>query len=226
MVKNPKKSYCYGNESFPSKAKAARFFSELRAQYALGETMTKAEHVAAVADLLQGHCERADKIGCGVKRYFVNSAPHPHQHTTCFWIERFDGKKTEFGFPACVDGIAKLNHGSLRRAIRSQVEDYRRVKLAEHGGEFFVSELSGETFPAAVAHVDHVTSFEEIVARFAAREGFAIQDELLTVACDAKSEPTWKEPALARRFADFHAGFQLRLVSARENLSTLRRKSD
>ena len=223
MAKRLRNLYCYGKETFSSKVKAARFFSELRAQYGLGDTITDAEHVAAVRDLFQGHCDREKKIGCGVKRFFVNSAPFPLQHTTCFWIERLDGKNTDFGFPACIEGIAKLNCDSLRRVIRSQVESYKQAKLAENGGQHFVSEFSGETFAASKAHVDHVTPFATIVAQFAAQEGIEIKSELLTVACDAKSEPTWKEPALARRFAEFHADFPLRIVSAHENLSTLRR---
>jgi hypothetical protein len=219
-----RRAYRYGNESFSSKVRAARYFSELRAGYGLGETIEDVAHVAAVADLLQGHCDRVYKMGCGVKRFFVNCAPRPFQHTTCFWIERIDSTETDFGFAACVDGIGKLNHDSLRRVIRSQVENYKRAKLAEHSGEIFVSELSGERFPIGVAHVDHVTPFDEIVALFAVQERIEIAAELLTVACDAKSEPTWKDPALAARFAAFHANFPLRIVSARENLSTLRRR--
>lgn len=99
------------------------------------------------------------------------------------------------------------------------------MKLAEHGDNSFVSEFSGQIFPAADAHVDHVTPFKEIVAQFAEREGIEIATKLLTVACDAVSEPKWKEPTLALRFAEFHASFSLRIVSARENLSTLRRKN-
>lgn len=71
----------------------------------------------------------------------------------------------------------------------------------------------------ADAHVDHVTHFEEIVARFAAIEGISIEAELLTIAKDATSEPTWKDNKFAARFVEFHRPFPLRLITSKENLN-------
>ena len=133
MAKRTKLPYRYGEEAFSSKTKAAKFFSDMRLLYPIGGTITNPAHWAAVADLLQGHCEREAKIGCGVAKFFVAPAPRPHQHTTCFWIERTDGTKTDFGFSACVEGIWRLNCISFRRAVNPQTEAFKRAKkLAVH----------------------------------------------------------------------------------------------
>lgn len=196
----------------------------MRERYRDAETICNPDDFRAVFDLLQGHCQREERIGCGVSRFFVAPAPD-HANTRCFWIERTDGMKSDFGFNACVDGIGKLNREDLRKLIRPQIRDFKSRRLAASGA-VFISDFSGVSAPVADAHVDHVTPFDEIVARFAEREGINIETELLTKASDATSEPTWKDNALAARFAEFHAQFELRLVTARENLSTLRRTAD
>jgi hypothetical protein len=222
-VKTLKLRYTFGMHKFSSKKRAAQFFSEMRSRYRRRQPIDAPDDRASLWDLFQGHCDRQQKIGCGVSHFFTDSAPEPHQHTRCFYLSRIDGSDTDFGFPACVDGIRKLNVLSLRRAIRHQVEAYRHARLAGIA-EFFVSEYSGESARIADAHVDHVIPFEEIVLRFTAIAGIDIESDLLTTARDNCSEPTWRDASMIQRFCDFHATFPLRLVTALENLSVLRGK--
>lgn len=223
MATQRRKTYRFGDSVFTSREQSRIFFSEIRSRYLNGETITEPADVRAVLDLLQGHCQRDEKIGCGVARLFVAPAPD-HANTRCFWIERTDGKKSDFGFNACVDGIKKLNHEDLRKLVRPQIRDFKARRLAACR-DVFISDLSGISAPVADAHVDHVIPFDEIVASFAEREGISVETELLTVARDASSEPTWKNETLAAEFVRFHAEFELRLVTAWENLSTLRRST-
>ena len=223
MAKRTRNFYRFGEAEFTSKDAARRYFAKIRESIGPGETITDPEHLRAVSDLLQGHVDREEKIGCGVKRFFVFYAPD-HPNSTCFWLERQDGSQTDFGFFACIDSIGKLNRQSLRAVIYPQILAFRDARLAKCSATF-ISDYSGTEFPISEANIDHEIEFEEIVRQFAEREGIAIEKELLTTACDARSKPTWKDEALADRFAAFHSTFPLRLVSQRENLSDLRRRS-
>jgi hypothetical protein len=118
-----------------------------------------------------------------------------------------------------------LNLSDLRQLIRPQADAFRAERFSEPG-ELFTSDLSGQLAARAVAHVDHVTHFEEIVATFAAVENISIETELLTIAKDATSEPTWKDNELAARFVEFHKLFPLRLITSKENLSRPRWKQN
>lgn len=48
-------------------------------------------------------------------------------------------------------------------------------------------------------------------------------DVLLTKSTDHTSKPTWIDERLIERFVAYHSGFKLRLVSALENQSVIRR---
>ncbi len=192
--------------------------AEIRAAYAPGETITNALHQKAVTDLLQCHVDRAQKIGAGIKRLFVDHAPdHP---SLCFWVERLDGVATDFGVPSCLQGIGILNRQSFRQLVRPVIEEFKHRRTG--ASATFVSDFSGASFSVSEAHVDHETAFEDLLAEFAAAEGFSIETKLLTMSRDACSIPVWVDPTLPDRFLQHHAKFPLRLVSRRENLSDIK----
>ena len=157
------KTYKFGKESFTSKEKVRHWMGALRRRYHRGQTISDPAHLAAVADLLQGHVERTTKIGVGVNRYFVDNAPdHP---SLCFWIERSDGSVTDFAVASCLEGIGVLNQQSLREIVRPVIVTFRHHRL--RGAATFVSDYSGITFPASQAHVDHTPPFNTLMKQFA-----------------------------------------------------------
>lgn len=191
---------------------------EIRAAYSPGETIADPTHLRAVTDLLQCHVDRAQKIGAGIKRLFVDSAPdHP---SLCFWVERVDGVATDFGVPSCLQGIGTLNRQSFRQIIRPVIEDFKRARIGN--SPTFASDFSGTTFWVSVAHVDHEVPFDGIIAKFAALEDFSLETRLLTVSQDACSVPVWLDRALPGRFLNHHARYPLRLVHKLENLSDIK----
>ena len=222
MPKSARKEYRFGDFAGNSKTAAAKFFSELRQRYEDGETISNAADFRAVWDLLQEHCQRDQKIGAGVRRFYVARAPD-HPTTRCFWIERIEGKPTEFGFSACVDGIRRLNLIDLRKLVQSQIYTFRDKAVAG-SGEFITCAITGEPLRTQQAEVDHVIPFEEISVQFAEREGINLEIELLTVSCDGRSIPSWKDDALAARFLEFHLPFPLRLTSKDANLRRKRKR--
>lgn len=184
MQKRRKRKYVFGNLICSSKDQVRRSLGEIRAGYALGETVTAPEHVAILYDLLRCHVDSAQKIGPGIARFFIEDAPdHP---STCFWVERVDGTKTDFGLPACLDSAENLNCQALRQVIRSDVEKFRKSRIDDLGK--FRSDFSGKEFDGAAAHVHHPVAFDQIVAGFAVAESLVLE-ELWTVSVDAKSGP-------------------------------------
>ena len=221
MSKFARKEYRFGDFVGSSKTAAAKFFSELRQRYEDGETISDAADYRAIWDLLQEHCQRDQKIGAGVRRFYVARAPD-HPTTRCFWIERIEGKPTEFGFAACVDRIRRLNLIDLRKLVQPQIYAFRDKALVG-SGEFITCAITSEPLRTVEAEVDHVIPFEEIVVRFAECEGINLETELLTVSCDGRSTPTWRDDALAARFLEFHLPFPLRLTSKDANLRRKRK---
>jgi hypothetical protein len=211
-------TYTFGGRTFTSRDKVRMWMAEIRGAYAPGETITEPAHVKAVSDLLQCHVDREQKIGAGIKRLFVDYAPdHP---SLCFWVERVDGVATDFGVPSCLQGIGILNRHSFRQLVRPVIENFKQCHIGTSAT--FVSEFSGGTFPVCDLHVDHHTSFDDILAEFAAAEGLSIQTQLLTMSCDACSVPVWIDPTLPERFLQHHSKYPLRLVHWRENLSDIK----
>lgn len=194
--------------------------SEIRATYKLGETISEPDHVRAVTDLLQCHVDREQKIGAGIRRFFVDEAPdHP---SLCFWVERVDGHSTDFGVPSCLQGIGVLNRQSFRQLVRPIVEEFKQRRLGNSYSATFISDFSGKPFPITEVHVDHEISFEEILKAFAQKERLSLETQLLTVSQDACSVPIWVDEDMPNRFLRHHGNYPLRLVHKRENLSDIR----
>jgi len=195
----------------------------MRAKYGVGQTISNPDDIAFLRDLVASHVHSDDKSGVGVARFYSDYAP---EHiTTCFWLERTDGSKTDFGVPACIKKIGHLNKQSLREAIAPQLSEFKSHKLSACIVSF-VSEYSGKVFPVAEAVADHVETFDLIVERFFQERGVDINTEMLTRSVDATSSPVWRNPVLIEEFLAFHATFPLRLVQARENLSEIKKAAN
>lgn len=214
--------YRFGKEAFTSQDAVMKHSAAMRARYGVCQTISDPDDVAFLLDLVAGHIHRDDKAGVGVARFYPDYAP---EHTTvCFWLERTDGSKTDFGVPACIRKIGHLNKQSLREAIASQLADFKFQKLAA-STDSFVSEYSGNAFPVAEAVADHIEPFDSIVGRFFRERGVDINTEMLTRSVDATSSPVWRNPTLIAEFLSYHATFPLRLVHWRENLSEIKKSA-
>jgi hypothetical protein len=215
--------YRFGKEAFTSQDAVMKHSAAMRARYGVGQTISDPDDIAFLRDLVAGHIHRNDKAGVGVARFYPDYAP---EHTTvCFWLERADGSKTDFGVPACIRKIGHLNKQSLREAVGSQLADFKLQKLAACT-ESFVSEYSGNAFPVAEAVADHIETFDSIVERFFRERGVDINTEMLTRSVDATSSPVWRDPTLIAEFLAYHATFPLRLVHWRENLSEIKKAAN
>lgn len=208
-----------GNLVFTSKAAIKKHASAVREKYPPPEDVTDPEDIAFLHDLIKRHIHAGQKIGCGIAKFFVDSAPN--KMSICFWIKRTDDSTTDFGVPACLESTGSLNRQSLREAIKYSMNKFREENLR---GDFFVSAYSGKTFPRDEAVVDHVVPFEHIVQTFFAEENVDVEKDLLTESIDGAATNIWVDPDLIERFVEYHDTFPRRIVHWRENLSDLRRK--
>lgn len=215
--------YRFGKEAFTSHDAVMKHAAAMRAKYGVGQTISAPDDIAFLLDLVAGHIHSNDKSGVGIARFYSDYAPE--HASTCFWLERTDGSKTDFGVPACIKKIVHLNKQSLREAIAPQLAEFKTCKLATCTVSF-VSEYSGKVFPVAEAVADHVETFDSIIARFFKERGMDINTEMLTKSVDATSSPVWRNPVLIDEFLVFHASFPLRLVHARENLSEIKKAAN
>lgn len=211
--------YRFGKNEFTSQAGVSKHAATIRKKYGVGGTVTDADDIAFLSDLIRSHTEQETKIGCGVARFYIDSAP---QHLgECFWLERHDHTTTDWGVPACLIGVGRLNRQSLRMAIKPQLDAYKSQAI-QPNATVFKSEYSGKEFPTVEAVVDHKITFEEIVQGFFKSKGIDLQSELLTRSVDQTSEPIWRDPILLEEFLEYHAEFPLRVVHKQENLSDIK----
>lgn len=63
------------------------------------EELVSAEHAEFLLAALQRHPEATEKIGAGVRGFFVRRADYG---TKCFWIRRVDGSEVRFSYKSCV----------------------------------------------------------------------------------------------------------------------------
>lgn len=174
--------YRFGKEGFTSQDAVMKHSAAMRTRYGVGQTISDPDDVAFLLDLVAGHIHSGDKAGIGVARFYPDYAP---EHTTvCFWLERTDGVRTDFGVPACLKKVAQLNKQSLREAIAPQLASFKAQRL-EACVDTFVSEYSGKRFPVAEAVADHVETFDSIVDQFFSGQGVDINTEMLTRSVDA-----------------------------------------
>lgn len=223
MAKMRRIKYRFGKEGFTSQIAVMQHSASMRAKYGVGKTISDPDDIAFLLDLVAGHIHTDQKSGVGIARFYSDYAPE--HKTVCFWLERTDGVKTDFGVPACIKKVGNLNKQSLREAIAPQLADFKFRKLMDCV-DSFVSEYSGRVFPVAEAVADHVEPFDSIVAQFFSAHGVDIETEMLTKSVDASSSPVWRTPTLIKEFLEFHATFPLRLVHARENLSEIKKATN
>lgn len=83
---------------FASRLAASEYFGAMLKGYGPGDRVSDA-HAAELASLLQRHPESAEKIGCGIDYFEVQSADYSSQ---CFRVVRTDGTWARFSYHACV----------------------------------------------------------------------------------------------------------------------------
>lgn len=84
--------------AFAKKGEALEYLKNMLNTYSPEERVNE-EDACFLALALENHPEAKEKIGPGIKGFFVRRADYS---TQCFWVERTDGTEVKFSYKSCV----------------------------------------------------------------------------------------------------------------------------
>lgn len=183
-------------------------------------------HHEFLLSLLRGHSSAKQKIGNGVLYFAVGYDGYGGR---CFHVCRADGSSTDFSFLRCLNGPRTPEQefaSALRWLVRDQVIAFRDAFFAEAATR--ICPVSGQQIDAGNSHVDHEPplTFEALVDEFCRVTGTVVDFSSTKQGADNETHVTLSDPQLGGRWIAFHRErARLRVISARANLSTVRRRT-
>lgn len=209
---------------FKFQKNATEYFKNMLERYRNGQTVKDDDHNMLLA-LLERHPEADKKIGCGVKRLYKDKTDMP---TSCFWIERTDGSKTDFSYRTAISAKGKSLYQEFLEACRNAVQDDLKLtkekffeKFADEDGKV-ECDISGDKIAIYESHLDHQKplTFQVIVNTFVAANDIEIKRQMLSISQDAQCQTTIVDLNLKDKFRRYHHKIaQLRIIKAAHNLS-------
>ena len=205
---------CIGDHDFRSKQDARIYIRRI-----LNSFLTE-KHFPFLLALLQRHPESHQKIGPGVKYFYVGKSEHG---SLCFWVKRVDGTKTDFSYLSCLSGKAVNVNKQVSQAFRLSVKDQlRRAKerFFQKYGEPVACEVSEVPLYRDTCHMDHIypLTFEVLVRTFLAARNIKYSPLLIEAPRDGGSHYLLRNKDLASSFRRFHKVVAvIRIVSPEVN---------
>jgi Protein of unknown function (DUF3223) len=219
-----RKPITIGAKEFKFQKDALAFFKKMLNSYRANRTIEEGDHEFLLA-LLERHPEAARKIGVGIKRFY--KAP-TEMGTSCFWVERTDGSKTDFSYITAVKAQGKSLYqefaDACRNAVRADLIKTKEEFFNQHGDEHgkVECEISGEKMAIYESHLDHKKplTFQVIVNTFIAANNITISKGMLSTPQDAQFESEFSDQSTKRQFKEYHHRMaQLRIINPKANLS-------
>lgn len=181
---------------FKTKTAAKKFFKSILNSYDDGDFISNPQHHTALLALLSNHPEATIKIGEGVKEFDRDRAPD--HKTSCFYITRIDGSRTDFSYPTAINGALNPGQVDLRNACHNAVEQkinaIRKRFLSASNPR---SEVSGVILDASNCHVLHKDpTFGMLVSEFRNQRGWAdgVPEDVFTKGRDFQSKTQFVDP--------------------------------
>ncbi|MEG4045170.1 DCL family protein [Microcoleus sp. Pol17_C1] len=203
---------------------AIEHFRNMLERYRNGQTIAGDDRDMLLA-LLERHPEADKKIGCGVKRLYKDRTDMP---TSCFWIERTDGSRTDFSYRTAISAKVKSIEQDFLEACRAAVQDDLRLtkkrffeKFADQDGRV-ECDITGDKVAIYESHLDHKKplTFQVLVNTFIGANDIEIKPEMLLMSQDSQFQTTMIDQQLKDKFRRYHHKMaQLRVIKAEQNLS-------
>lgn len=213
-----------GSRYFSSGKETAQHFKEILWAHEPGDYVVDPQSTLDLRALLNRHPEVEQKVGVGLKNFFVDKDGWGGQ---CFWLERFDGSKTDFSFRSCIKGqpqsVYKEFTNACRHAVRKDSRKAKEMFFKKYGNEAgqVKCELTGKMISIKEAHVDHIPplTFEVIVETFVKANDIVPHHNMLSKKEDAQFTSTFVDMELQKNFQSYHqATAKLRILAAKPNL--------
>lgn len=199
-----------------TKKSARERCSKILNAYQFGATISLLDHWFLL-DVLQGHGNAENKIGCGVASFQVER--HWQFGTPCFWITRVDGTRTYFGYKWCFEK-SPSDETRARMGFRSEVVDQIvEFKTATFAGRDRIPcAITGIVIPWDEANVDHEPPFHVLRDSFLQQVGLSLGQVRIQPWREGESRYLFEDRQLASLWSNFHQQFaRLQVISAEEN---------
>lgn len=212
-----------GDLTFATQKETTHFIKSMLNKYADHEIIS-IEDQEILMSLIERHPEALQKIGCGIKQFY--KAP-TDMGTSCFWLEREDGSKTEFSYGSCITGKGKTLFQEFMEACREAVRDdlietkyaYFRANADSNGK--VPCAISAEMVTDKESHLDHAKplTFQVIVVTFIKSNAIVISKDMFTQPSDAQFQTSFLAQGMKDKFKKYHhAVANLRIVKNKLNL--------
>ena len=215
--------YTIGKYNFKSQIEIIEFVREILYKYNIGDIIDL-EDFDFIYSLIQNHRWKEDKIGCGIEKFRVILTEYKNR---AFKIIRMNGTETDFSFMKCISKPKDWkSHDFIcacRTCISSQIQDFKEAELTKEKKCPYRNLILNKTN----SHVDHMppSTFKNIVKKFIKEKKIDIKNIEIGGYEDNATSKFFVNDELRRSFFEFHKNHaKLRLVSARANLSEIKRE--
>lgn len=212
--------YVIAGEGFASKRALADRVRTILHGAPIGEIPQ--EHLPFLSALLARHPQAAQKIGPGIRKFYVLAKTHPAPHRGLM-VERVDGSVADFSYQKCIrepSATAKFIE-TLRREVVDQITAFRHTAFT--GAATLECPITKQQFDKHTAEVHHATpSFAALVASFLEVEH--IDPAACEIASPDFGSRSLVNRELAERWRAFHrANARLKIMSS-EGHKTITKK--
>lgn len=166
--------------TFPTRASAKKWVREqIKDHYPLETVVSDPLHVAVLFDLLERDDDASDKIGVGVKEFFIRRTAlgkgrvqHVRWDARGIWIRRTDDSEDDWSYTSAIDQEGR--ESDVKEALRAVV-DTERVRFREQAfssGTVICARTGTPIRALEDAEVRYVDpTWSQLTAAFAAAQG-------------------------------------------------------
>ena len=206
-------------EIFPSKKKLIERCQKILHGYKVKETLPENDTRFLNSLINNYHPESELKIGCGVKRMWIDSNEYGG---IGFYLERFDGSSTDWSFMKSINNPSKWHdfRAACRNAIMDQTIEYKMKRFEEE--RYIECCLTGEQLFVDTAHTDHEPprTFDALLKVFLQKSKIDYNTIQIDPTYDNKVGCWLSDVNFSKRWFDFHKlNAKFRLTSRTGNLS-------
>jgi len=210
--------YEIAGEIFTSKVGVQKRCSRILSTATHYPAEISAQDVPFVLGLLRMHKDAAAKIGCGVRRVFIDTNEYGGRG---FWLERVDGSRTDWGIASCLTPSTHREDAlsAFRTLVVPQIQAFRDASFST--SDRVLCAISGVPVSKTEAHVDHrpPTTFDTLVEEFLSQCKLSWDEIKLLPHTDGATSNQLANVHVIEAWLWFHNRYAvLQITSARANL--------
>jgi len=222
-----KKGYLVNDVLYRTKKDLVDAVRAILHAYDAGSKVSK-NHYDFLFDLLSFHPEADEKISSGILSFEVRSVPS-YEHVKGFWAIRKDGEEIPWSYTKVIypPKPFTLFRKVCRAVIADQMVDFKSNWFKNNAKQgCFICSITGETFPAERAHVDHEPphTLDALVRAFIKKKNIDVSKVSLPETKDTGIGYYFSDITLCKEWQLYHQKHaKLRVISDVANLSHVKK---